>query len=407
MADTRGYILASKLFGSGILAQAFGFLATAYAAIRTNPEDFALFAAVMAATALLGSFNSLAAESRVPVVPQPRAEAVNRAGFTAVSALSVACAVVGLVATVSGQVWGQVALLTAWCSFMLGLQHLLVGIVLRSQRQELLARNRLVQGISNALLIVGLLAAGVPGFLALCFSWGLSLTISDLVLLPRIHGWAVGFRPARWADVRSLLSEVRLQPISNVLSDGVAQIPLLVLPALGTPLVSGAWALANRFLTPVINMAQITLQPIYYGRAAALLRDGDGQQFLAHQKIWSRRLAVAALPVVPLCYLCLVWLIPLFGPQWAVSSLVLLPACILFPMGLSWLPISQTLILSGHLRTQFYWTVGQFVLAIVPFALASFHLLSAENALLWWSLASSGAMLLHRWLQRLAPVDRS
>ncbi|WP_226345641.1 lipopolysaccharide biosynthesis protein [Agilicoccus flavus] len=407
MIDRRRSALASKLFGSGVVAQACGFLATAFAASRTSPGDFALFAAVTAATAVLGSVNSLAAESRVPVVGRRSAESLNRAGFTAVVVFSAVCALIGGVGAAQGQRWGHVALLTAWCSAGLGLQHLLVGIVLRTQQQELLARNRLVQGISNALLIVALVLAGMPGFYALSVAWGLSMTLADAVLLPRVTGWAPAFVPARRADVVELLDEVRWQPLSNLLSDGVGQIPLLALPALGAPTVSGAWAAANRFLTPIVNMAQITMQPIYYGQAAAHLRERDPEGYERHRRVWSRRLACAAIPVLAGCYVALEWLVPLLGPEWSVSSLAIVPACIVFPMALSWLPISQTLILSGHLRTQFVWTAVQFVLSVIPFALAATGHVSALQALIVWSLVSSGGMLAHRFLQRRPPVLRA
>lgn len=404
--DRSRSALASKLFGSGVIAQACGFLATAFAASRTSPGDFALFAAVTAATAVLGSVNSLAAESRVPVVGRRAAEALNRAGFSAVVVFSVVFALAGIVGVVEGQAWGHVALLTAWCSAALGIQHLLVGIVLRTQQQELLARNRLVQGISNALLIVFFVIAGMPGFFALSVAWGLSMTLADAVLLPRVPGWGPGFAPARGRDVAALMDEVRWQPLSNLLSDGVGQIPLLALPALGAPSVSGAWAAASRFLTPIVNMAQITMQPIYYGQAAAHLREGDPDGYERHRRLWSRRLAYGAIPVLVGCYVALEWFVPLLGPEWRVSSLAIVPACIVFPMALSWLPISQTLILSGHLRAQFVWTVVQFALSVIPFALAATGHISALVALTLWSLVSSGGMLVHRFLQRRPPILR-
>lgn len=397
-------MLASKLLGSGIISQAFGFVAIAFAASRTLPADFAVFAAVTAATAVIASANSLAAESRLPVVGQVLAESLSRAGFSAIVVFSVMCAAIGTVGASVGQVWGQVALLTAWCSFALGVQHLFVGIVLRTQRQELLAQSRLVQGISNATFIFIFVLMGIPGYLGLSLAWGLSLTLSDLILIPRMQGWAVGFRVASVSDFRKLFDQVRWQPVSNVLSDGVGQIPLLVLPVLGAPAVSGAWALANRFLMPIVNMAQLTLQPIYYGGAAALLRDGDIEGFQRNRSAWSQRLALGAIPVLGVCYLCLKWIIPLLGPEWRISTLVILPACILFPTALSWLPISQTLILGGHLRAQFVWTGAQFILSVVPFALVLADKLDALEALLAWSIVSAGGMLAHHVLQRRLPI---
>lgn len=396
--------LVLKLFGSGVIAQACGFLATAFAATRTSPEDFAIFATVTAASAVLGSVNSLAAESRVPVVDSAHARALNRAGFTSTSLFAAVCAAAGIVGWRLGQTWGEVALLTSWCSFMLGVQHLLIGVVLRTQRQELLAINRLVQGIVNAVLIVAFVLAHVRGHLALSLAWAISLGLGNLVLLPHIKGWKSGFQWARPADFRALFRQVHWQPVSNVLSDTVGQIPLLVLPILGAPAVSGAWALANRFLLPVVNMAQITLQPIYYGRAAALIRAGDATGFQHHRRVWSTRLTLLAIPVLIGSWICLQWLIPLLGPEWRISSLALLPACILFPAMISWLPLSQSLILSGHIRAQFAWTVAQFTVSVMPFGLVPAGVLSAQSALLAWAVLSTGGMFVHRLLQRRLTV---
>lgn len=403
--NPRRYALASKLFGSGVVAQACGFLATAFAATRTSPGDFALFAAVTAATAVLGSVNSLAAESRVPVVGESAARALNRAGFAAIVGFSLATAAVGVAGFWSAGVWGVVALFTAWSSFMLGVQHLLIGIILRSQRQELLARNRLVQGIVNAVLIVGFVLGSLPGFYALSLAWAVSMTVSNAALLPRIRGWGSGFTAPRAGDFTRLRAQVHLQPVSNLLSDAVGQIPLLVLPALGSPAVSGAWAAASRFITPVVNMAQLTLQPIYYGRAAELLRAGDTDGFQQHHRRWTRLLAFLAVPVALGCFVAVEWLIPLLGPEWRVASAAVIPACLVFPVAVSWLPLSQTLILSGHLRAQLVWTAAQFALTIVPFAAALAGWITAWQALVAWSVVSAGSMLAHHVIQRRPPVE--
>lgn len=177
--------LASKLLSSSVIAQLAGFAATAFAATRTSPGAFALFGAVMAATAVIGSVNSFAAESRVPVVTPETARALNRAGFAFVLAFSVLAAVVGGALFGLARVAATVILYTSWASLVLGVQHLLTGIILRLQRQELLARNRLVQGLSNAVLIVALVLAGLPGYHALSLAWATSMTVANLVLIPR------------------------------------------------------------------------------------------------------------------------------------------------------------------------------------------------------------------------------
>ena len=105
--------LASKLFGSSVIAQVAALAATTLAATQTTPADFATYAAILAATAVIAAVNSLAAETRMPVVPAATSAALNRAGATAMVLSGAVIALVGVIGLVAGASWGLPTLLVA------------------------------------------------------------------------------------------------------------------------------------------------------------------------------------------------------------------------------------------------------------------------------------------------------
>lgn len=399
MTQSRGtWTLIVQLFASGVIAQAFGFFATAYAAVLTNPEDFALFGIITALTAVLASFNTMAAETRLTVLGRLDAEALCRAGLCAAILVSIICLTSGFGLAVSGLGGYRIALFVGAASLMVGLQQLLTGVVLRHEAQSVLARSRIVQGLSNAGFLVVFLHQPMSGYEALSLAWVLSLGLSNLPLLPEAKGWSSGFKVASRSDWRRLGREVRWQPVSNMLAQGVGAMPLILLPAFGANLLAGAWALANRFLMPLVNMVQMTLQPVYYGRAAALLRDGMAHEFSRYHKKWLIGMMCAGAPALLASVICINWLIPLLGDNWKSANLVLVPACLFFSSCVIWLPLSQTLVLRGYVDLQFTWTGVRCLVCLAPFSLGFYG--AYESALLLWSVSAVGTAAVHLALQR-------
>lgn len=394
--------LASRLFGSTVLAQIAVMAATAFAASRLSPADFGWFGAVSGAVWITASVNVLAADSRLSVVPEDAVRPLVRGAASAAVAIAVLQAVAGTGGVLAGQDWGPMALLVALGAGASGVQQLLVALIMREQQQQLLARGRLVQGLSNAVLIAASAFAPLPGFLGLSLAWIISIVLG---LIPLLRGVRLDLRTlGRWRpdDVRAVLAEVRLLPLSQLMAGTVASLPLVVLPVLGEA-VGGAWALASRFLTPMVNTAFATLQPLYYARAAELVRGGAWPALRRYHARWLAFLAAASVPVTAFFVVIVWWVLPALGEEWQVARTVLLPACLYNVSNFACLPLSQTLVLLGRVHAQFWWTLVRCVACVVPFLVFP----DPWWGLLGWSVAAAATFLAQLVMHRVAvpPVD--
>lgn len=392
--------LASKLFGSSAIAQVAVLVATGIVTTRVRPADFADYGAVSGAAFVIASFNTLAAETRIPVVAAAPARALHRAAWNAIVFLSLAGVIAGGVVAANSPRWSVIVLLTTGCSLLLGIQQILTAVVLREQRQGLLAQGRLVQGLSNAGLLVALIFLPVPGVLVLSGSWFLSL---GLGLIPLFKGLSRSetrdwFGIAHKEDWRLLRREVGLQPIANTLTTGVGSMPLLVLPLIATADLSGAWAVVNRFLMPVVNTLYLTLQPLYYGRGAHLLRQNAVAQFREYRASWLKWLSISSVGMLIACIVAIELALPILGSEWRIGSLVTLPACFYYVSLFLCLPVSQTLLMLARVKIQFWWTIARVVLCALPFSFVSW--IGAYPALTGWAVAAAVTFVAQLELQK-------
>lgn len=389
--------LATKLFGSSVLAQVAVLAATAYAARQLNPHDFAIYGAVGGVSAVLATINTLAAETRLAVVDHERSQALLRTGHASIALSTALGVLVGLPALLLGHTWGLVLLLGAGIGALMGAQQMLTSVVLRRQHQSLLARGRLVQGFTNAALIVCLLFVPMAGYLTLCLAWLFSLVLGVGIIWLGCRDQARFALPRR-GDWGILKHEVGQQPVANLLAGAVANMPLILLPAVGQTIVAGAWALVNRFLNPMVNTSFSTLQPLYYGRIAEILRGGDVRGARDFHARWLRWLMLGGIPVT-LGFLGITWIgLPLLGDQWRVGWLPAVTGAIYFGSLFICLPLSQTLQLLHRVKLAVAWTIVRFIVCAAPLALMP--LIGAPAALLTWGVASAVTffwqLILHR-----------
>lgn len=383
--------LASRLLGSSVLAQVAVFGALAFAATRTSVEDFARFGLVGAIASVLSSCNTLAAESRLALVPKPDAFALNRAGWTAAVTSTMLLVVTGFACWRSGQDLGLQLIFGAGVGGTMGLNQMLTGVVLRQQRQSLLAVNRLVQGLANAVLILLLFALGADPFVGLSAAWLLSTILGNMVLASAASDFRRAMRCARRQDWDTWWREVRVQPVSNLVGSLVGALPMMVLTAVGANHVAGAWALVSRFLGPVVTTASATLQPIFYGHGAAQLRSGQLREFQRYYSMWVRRLMYASLVFLPGLLVAVVFIIPLLGQHWDVARNVAVAACVNFTGFFICLPLSQTLVMLGKVDLLLRWTIARLAICAVPLALIG--VIGPWGALTGWAFAQAGTFL--------------
>lgn len=390
--------LASKLLGASVLAQIAVLVATALASTSLHPSDFAIYGAVSGATGVSASLNTLAAETRTPVVDDAKHEVLNRAGFTALSAVSLTTLLAGIIAFTQRPGLGWILVLTSVCALMTGAIQLLTGIVLRQQRQSVLADGRVSQGLTNALMLVVLWQLKAPGFLVLTLSWLISLVVGASVLYLRAARGHLPRRPASMADMRELGSQVGGQPVANLLASSVSNLPPLLLPALGHNVTAGVWALVSRFLNPLVNTTYSTLQPLYYGKAASLVRDAKVQALRDFHRRWMTWLTLAGLPVVVASIVISMFLLPLLGPQWRVGWLPAITGAIYYTSTFSCLPLSQTLQMLGRVRLSLLWTVVRAIVCVLP--LAFIPVLGGQRALFGWAVGAALTFYWQFWLHR-------
>lgn len=390
--------LALRLLSASVLAQLVVLVATAWCAARSNPEQFGSYGLVSSIAFALSSVNTLAAETRLAVVDEARAEALWVAAtfFCLVSSLSLL--MVGSLLALHDRHAGAIVIFSGWAAWALGRQQLLIALVLRAQHQGHLATNRLVQAGANALLIVGLLLVTGSGFVALTAAWFLSVEIGNVDLRRSLGRANRQFSWPLRSDWRELHAEVEAQPVSNLLAGTVGSFPMFTLPLLGAPDVAGAWALASRVLQPLVNTTTSALQPIYYGHAAALVRDRLWAELRGWHSRWTVHLTLAALPVAVACASLIGTLLPMIGSAWEVARIMAIPGAATFAGFFAWLPMSQTLVLLGEVRIQFVWTVLRFLVCAAPFAIWR---ADPATAVLAWSIVVTVASGVHVFVQRL------
>lgn len=397
---SRQIRLVGQLLGSTVLAQVAVLAATALAARVTTTGDFADYGVVTSITAVLATFNTWAAESRTTVLREEPAHQVPRAGMAIVGVVTALVGVAAVVAAMIGQPrLGMMLALGGVGAAITGGQQLLQGVVLRHQRQHLLAHSRATQGISNAALIVLFLGLGFPGFVVLTLPWLVSLGLGFLVLVRATPDRAVWLGRSSRAEWHTLRSETRWQPGSNVLVSLAAALPMLVLPIVDAIEVAGAWALVARFLMPVASTLNSTFGPIYIGHAAGMVRQGEVAALRRYHARWTLLLAGGAVLLSGAAAYAVLGLVPQLGPQWSGAGSVL-PAALLYYGSLFWcLPVSQTLILLGRVDTQAWWSVARAVLCAVPLLWVA-H--APRAALTGWAVMAASTFVAQLGLHRLA-----
>lgn len=400
--------LASQLLGSSVLAQVAVLGATAAAASRLHPSDFATYGIVTGGAWFLSAFNTWSADTRIPAVPDAEALALFRTGRICVYVTSVLLlAAAGFFGQAFGLTVGALIASTGVSGLLLGLQLLYTSLILREQAQSALAESRLVQGVTNAVLLLALLVTAWDGGVILCLSWMVSVLAGVWILWLRTTLSAPGpWSIPRREDWLELRRQVKLQPVASALAGSISSMPLILLPALGGMLPAGHWAVANRFLNPAVNTLYSTLQPIFYGTAAELARQGQTLSLRDYHRRWVRYLFLSAVPVGLLFWGLLEYGLPLLGSQWQLSGGFAAAAAAFFAIHFAVLPLQHVLLLTHHLRTQWLWTITRFIACLAPFALCHFEIVDAYAALMLWLLAVVVTLLLHLALAILALSGR-
>lgn len=389
-----------RLFGATVLCQFAVLGATLAAATWFQPQDFALYGAALAIAAITNSFNTLAVETRIAVVDRKLAATLLKVGMSSALAVSLT---MGAGAVVLSWFWLNdwsatlaIAAVGAWASAK---QQLFTVVALRFDAARLLVRSRVVQGTSNAALILSLGWLPVPGYVALSGAWALSVLLG---LIPVRKCWIRqpgDRRRSNRSEYRAALIEVRSQPLGNLITTAASQAPSILLPLVAPPSVSGSWALVNRILNGAVSAVYSALQPVFYAKAAKRVRTQDMAGLRQSYRRWWLGLTGVAVPAFCAAGALMFEALPLLSGEWTSARDVIAPALVFWASQFVALPVSQVLQLSGRFSLHLRWSSLRFV--AIAGALCCWPLVGARTGLWVWASLSAGA-----WVSLLALQGR-
>lgn len=367
----RLWTTAGRLLSATVLAQAAVLAATIATATRLSPRDFAWFGAATGLAAVVNTVSTLGVEGVVAVADRAMMSSLLRVGTFSVllvtlSGLFASAVLFTLGHPVPASVVG-VATLAAACTAWQGIA---IALAMRESMHGALARSRIVQGLINATLIVGLSALPIRGDIALGAAWIVAVMCSLAALGPavRVHMSSATLRSFGRDDVAVARQALRSQPLGNFLGGVTVQLPLLLLPSVAGPGIAGAWALFSRILGSVVVASHSSIQPVYYAETARRARARQYSALAEWNARWVLWLTAAAVPGFAVAGLVVFHGAAWIGPQWTAARDIVFPACLFWCCTFVGLPVVQTLVAVGRFRAQLNWTVARAVVAAAAFA---------------------------------------
>lgn len=422
----RGALL---VVGGTAAAQVVTVLASPVLTRLFSPQEFGSFSAFVAIAAILAGLGALRLELAVPLArSENEAVHVARLGLLAVAAIAVVVLTVcllfpGQIHHLTG-VSRQLQLVLPVYSLGFGGAAVLGQLAIRRQQYRLTAQRKLVQSVST---VVTQVASGLArmGSLGLSVGYALGQVIA-CVSLVRPTGIARGAKSSR-RELREVARRYRRFPLvltpSGLLNALGTHAPVLLVVSLFGVTVGGWFGLTQRILAGPVGLLGTSLAQVYIGEISSVHRNGGMRGPELFRRV-SRALWSAALTLAVVVALLSPNLFPIiFGEQWAASGHYAQALSVGIAGQLAAAPLSQTLIISGHLGWQVIWDglrLGALSAAVfVPHMLGWTDLqmvwcLGATQAgvyvLLWlmcWSAARDiGASVRHRQAgERHLPVD--
>ncbi|MCW4602534.1 oligosaccharide flippase family protein [Janibacter hoylei] len=331
-----------------------------------TPDDFGAFTAFAAVGAILAGMGALRFEYAIPLALDGRdALHVARLGLLATLAIAVVVLVASLCFSSAIQsaigVAPHLQLLLPLYTLGFGGAAVLGQIAIRRQQYKITAQRKLVQSIGT---VIAQLGAGVAKLGAMGLSLGYALgQVLAFMSLVGVTGITKGSSTRR--DLKAAFSRYRRFPLllapSGLLNAAGTHIPALLVVAFFGITVGGWFGLTQRILAAPVGLVGTSLAQVYIGELAAIHRSGGQRAFALFQQV-SRALTVAALVLAIALAVLAPTLFPLiFGQQWVSSGHYAQALSLGIAGQLIAAPLSQTLVVSGHLAWQAAWDSGRVV----------------------------------------------
>jgi O-antigen/teichoic acid export membrane protein len=376
-----------------------------------SPRDFGVFAVFASLVGIVAVVACLRFEVAIPL--QKTRRNAHCMMFVAFLSLLAVTAVLSLASfsTLACPGLAQIlplAVLGTLAVFVLGSINIITLLAVREHRYPIIARGKLVQGVSTALMSVGA-AHFLPASLGLpvAFVVGAVLGLCAILL-------TFDFRVVELPSIREI-SEITLlnrkfplftAPSSLVNSLGV-EMPPVLLSALFGPVVTGQYSLAQRSLFSPLAVLTKSWSHLYVGELSEAIRD---QEPLL-QKIYrnhSVKLLTITLPAIAVVSLAAPEIFEyVFGVEWKLAGdyvRLLSPLAIAYAVVV---PLSQSLVLIGAQHLQLLWDIARLAGVVFAISLPFLMELSPNWSIGCLSLVGTLLFIAHAAVSYKAIADRS
>lgn len=367
----------ASFVGSSALMQLFPLLSAPIIARLYTPAEFGVYAVFVALSSILAGLSALALTNATLLEAEDGDAA--HATLLAMAVTIIFCVLLMILvlgtphATKAAMFGAAVVPYLPW----LPLTALLSGIftclytwAIRSKQFHLLARNRIVLGVSTAGLQIGigLMNPGAIGFIVanLC---GYALAV--LLLVVPFAGDLQRLRPAfslqsGWTQLKKHKTLPLWTVPANLVNSVCSYLPDLIIGRLFGVAQLGQFSLASRMVNFPLTFIASSAQDIFRQQAA--------QEFNEHghcRQSFNRFFLLMGMAAVGLL-IPIILLVPyvfpiIFGSQWNQSGSLIQAISLLLVVRFVSSPLSYVWIIRGHQKLDFLWQIGLLVISLTTF----------------------------------------
>lgn len=389
-----------------------------------SPEEFGVYALVVAISAVVTVVSTGRLELAVPVARSDRrARDALLLGMLYLLVGTFFTTVVVIVATLLGQRGvpiGPELLLVPAFAFFAGLFELASAYLVRRRRYAAAARRSVLLNGTMAASQLGLGAAGWPAGLSIGHvisrivgAW-YALHVGGIRLRRDLRGLQKS--GVRRVARRTSHFPIVLAPSALVNAIG-AQAPVLLFGLLLGPAAAGLLGFTQRVLGAPVALLGQSLAQVYTAESASSLRSSARDARVLFLRSSAILLSTAVVLGAAIFVLSPLLFGPIFGEEWVEGGHIAQALSIGVAAQMVAVPLSQTLIVFGRYRTQLMWDVGRLVVVagavIIPSGLGqrlaeiawTFSVTSAVSYAVLWALCFDAVSRADRLDRTLSAVE--
>lgn len=271
----------------------------------------------------------------------------------------------------------------------------------------LVRRGRYGQAAWRSLILNGSLAGSQVGLGAFSFPAGLTVgyllsRVIGTVYSARVGGLSLArdVRGLRQTGLGVVVKRTAHFPLvvapSSLLNTLGTQAPILLFGLLLGPAAAGLFGFAQRILSAPAALLGQSLAQVYTAETAFSLRNMQGNSRSLFLKTSLLLLIAGATVGLAVYFLSPLAFEPVFGDAWVEAGLIAQALSLGVGAQLIVVPLSQTMIVHGHHRAQFYWDASRFIVVVVVI-LGAFAAGADASGMAWAFSISSFAAYAALW----------